>query len=467
MMLGASSVLFAPSGAWAADTSHGEPTGQPPALEQKTQHAPTAKVVAKKRAADGQDASNARIAREEEKYEQFEQRLDALEGEVQSQGQREAADHAADAGLADKINGLSGWWNNTKIGSTVFYDLTDINNVNGVGKSAVRSTANGFSFDIKRFYITIDHQFDDQWSAELITDANYQSTLGQTSLFIKKAFVQWKYAPWLTVRVGSADMPWIPYDETIYGYRFVENTFIDRIKFGNSSDWGVHIFGTYAAGLLGYQFSMVSGSGYKKPVRSKQPDFEGRVNLNWKGFQLGVGGYDGTEGASDNSTPIRHHYTRFDALAAYTANGIRVGVEFFDAQHHGQETTVFTVPPAASGTFGSTAYGWEPFASWQFCPEWAVFGRYDWVRPLSDTRNPAAGKSDDRKFHNDYFNVGVDFKPIPMLDFALVYKHDHGANGEFADQNGTIGGNSLVPGNFVSGNNGTYQEIGLFGKVAF
>ena len=31
--------------------------------------------------------------------------------------------------------------------------------------------------------------------------------------------------------------------EGVYGYRYVENTLVDRIKFGNSADWGVHVLG--------------------------------------------------------------------------------------------------------------------------------------------------------------------------------------------------------------------------------
>jgi len=400
--------------------------------------------------------------------EQIEQHLEEIESELQTVQLNEQA-------TATKVDSLSssleGWWDNTKIGSTIFYDLTYAQNINctkvvkDVCTTSQGDKDNGFSFDIKRFYIQIDHKFDDNWSAELITDANYQSSLGQTSLFIKKAFVQWTLDPkdpWLNVRVGSADMPWIPYSESVYGYRFVENVLVDRVKFGNSADWGVHVFGNFWDNLLAYQVSAVSGAGYKKPLRSHQPDFEGRISLNWMGFQAGIGGYDGTEGASD-FTAIHHHYTRFDALAAYSppfVEGLKVGFEYFDGHDHGQEGVVFKTLPA--GPVASSADGFSPFASWQFLPEWSVFGRYDYVRPLGDT---AAHK----EFHNDYFNVGVDFKPIPQLDFALVYKNDSGTNGFFNDQNapgapgfGQIGGTA-----FALGNNGTYQEIGLFGKIQF
>jgi hypothetical protein len=391
--------------------------------------------------------SAAEIA-DEEKIDALYKRVETLETQVQDGEKRASADHDAVASLGTKT---AGWWNDTSINGRMFYDLTGINNANGVGIHQVKSTANGVSFDIKRFYVGVDHKFDDVFSANVTTDVNYQSTLGQTSVFLKKAYLQIKQSDALVVRVGSADMPWIPNSEDIYGYRYVENTLIDRVKFGNSADWGVHVMGKAWDGLVNYQVSLVAGSGYKKPLRSKQPDLEGRVGLNWNGVQLAVGGYDGTEGASDNGSAIHHHYTRFDALAAYSFRGVKVGVEYFNAHNHGLET--------AATTTHSTAYGFEPFASYQVTPQFTVFGRYDYVRPLSDTLA-------DKQFHNSYFNVGVSYEPVKIVDFALVYKHDSGANGDFADQNGTIGGNpALGGGAFQAGNNGSYSEVGLFGQL--
>jgi hypothetical protein len=365
----------------------------------------------------------------------------------------------------DLSKALQGWWDNTTVNGVIFYDLTDQENFacaapskTSACPSDVKAGNNGASFDIKRFYITIAHKFDDNWSASITTDANYQSSLGQTSLFIKKAFVQWTVDPsdpWVNVRVGSADTPWIPYVESVYGYRFVENVLVDRIKFGNSADWGVHVFGSLWDNLLSYQVSAVAGAGYKKAIRTKQPDIEGRISLNWMGLQAGVGILNGVEGLLDSAAE-HHHYTRFDALAAYTIpllDGLKVGVEYFDAMHHGEESSVFN----GTTVYSENAYGFSPFANFQICPEWSVFGRYDYVRPEP---TGAGSLALAKNFHNDYYNGGVDYKPIPALDFALVYKRDSGDNGFFADQNSTIGGST-----FALGNHGTYQEIGLWGQV--
>jgi hypothetical protein len=89
---------------------------------------------------------------------------------------------------------------------------------------------------------------------------------------------------------------------------------------------------------------------------------------------------------------------------------------------------------------------------------WSVFGRYDNV-------HPGSGSIANDAFHNNYYNVGVDYSPAKWLDFALVYKNDAGDMGSFSDGNGTIGGAGAATAIPYTHDNGTYREIGLFGQV--
>ncbi len=112
----------------------------------------------------------------------------------------------------------------------------------GLGRYVTtNSTNNGVSFDIKRFYVGIDHKFNDIFSANVTTDFTYDSSIGRDRRSTsRRPICRPTCARCSIVRLGSTDLPWIPFVEGIYGYRYVENTLIDRDHFGTSADWGVH-----------------------------------------------------------------------------------------------------------------------------------------------------------------------------------------------------------------------------------
>jgi len=128
-----------------------------------------------------------------------------------------------------------GWWGNTSISGKAFFNVSNIDQKS----DGADSVQNGTQTELKRFYIGVDHKFNDVFSANITTDFRYNSngTSKDVLVYVKKAYVQAKLSPALFVRVGSADLPWVPFAEGLYGYRFVENTLIDRTKFGTSTDW--------------------------------------------------------------------------------------------------------------------------------------------------------------------------------------------------------------------------------------
>lgn len=375
--------------------------------------------------------------------------IDELRAQLDETEQAQAVQTAAIN--ANKPAPLTGWFANTTVGGRVFSDFSDIDQKS----NGVRVSPSGTALDIKRFYISVDHWFSDVYSADLTTDAQYSTAIGSTELFIKKAYLQAKYLPWLTLRLGAADLPWVPFVEDIYGYRYVENTLIDRSKFGTSTDWGVHALGSSPplgernGPVLSYAVSVIDGTGYKAPPgtggapRPDTLDVEGRVSAKWNDVTVAVGGYSGRLGKNAGATfntpqgiLTWRDASRFDALVAYTGGPIRAGLEYFSA-------TNWTA--VANRATGDKADGYSVFASYQFAPTWSVFGRYDWVKPNKITAS-------DRK--DDYFNLGIDYQPVTIVDLSLVYKREKVENGLLATSNGVIGG----------ARDGTYDELGLFGQ---
>lgn len=326
------------------------------------------------------------------------------------------------------------WADNTTVSGRMFYNLSNIDQESD-GKKVAPS---GTGLDVKRFYIGVDHKFNDIFSANVTTDFNYVSATSQTSLFIKKAYLQAKLSDALVVRVGSADLPWVPFVEDIYGYRYVENTLIDRTKFGTSADWGVHAMGKFFDGHLNYAVSVIDGAGYKAPLRSKGMDVEGRVNVNFDNIVLAIGGYTGKLGKDTEGAITYNTASRFDALAAYTTKRFRVGAEYFSASDWNNVTTKTT----------DSSEGWGVFGSYNLTDKIGVFGRYDWVQPKEDTASSVK---------DNYFNLGATYSPYKNIDLSLVYKRDAVDNGTLSTSNGTIGGV----------NKGTYDEVGVFGQFRY
>lgn len=380
------------------------------------------------------------------------------------------------------------WADNTKVGGVIFADATyQRQNPHAAASpnNVLNKNENGFNYDIKRLYITIDHQFNDVFSANVTTDFTYdnQTVAAQTitsskipgctvtltnsctvtttiptlvtgdkvsQLYIKKAFLQAKVSDALIFRLGAADLPWVPFVEGIYGNRYVENVLIDRTKFGTSTDWGIHVLGTLPVSPLvtvNYAVSGVNGAGYKVPAigtanRSNSMDVEGRVSATVdKKFIVAVGGYEGKLGNAIQGEPTYHTAERVDALAAYVDPLVHAGVEYFYASDWND--VIQSTPSKTNKSQGVSAFG-----TVNFMPKWSVFGRYDWVQPVENTNS---------KEVENYFNLGLSYEPVKTVDLALVYKRDAVDNGTLSTSNGTIGAGT--------GKTGTYDEVGLWTQV--
>lgn len=384
-------------------------------------------------------ALSERLAATERQQQQLQQQT------AQAQASAQAA-QAQVAGEIQRIPGVvdtqvakaipkpkPGWADNTQVSGRMYADLTSLDQKS----NGAKVPPSGVGFDIKRFYIGVDHRFSDVWSANVTTDVQYVGADSLTQLYVKKAYLQAKLSDAAVIRFGSADMPWIPFVEEVYGYRFVENTLIDRTKYGASADWGVHASGKLAGGLFNYAVSIVDGQGYKNPVRTKTMDIEGRANVNYDNFVVAVGGYSGKLGKHVQNGPQTFHTAeRFDALAAYLDPKFRLGVEYFAANDWTAVTTALS----------DKADGYSLFGSFNFTPQVSAFGRYDYVKPFKDT-HPSE--------KDGYFNVGVNWEPVKIVDLALVYKHDKVQNGALATSNGTIGGSR----------DGSYDELGVFTQL--
>ena len=381
---------------------------------------------------------------------------------------------------------------NTTVGGVVFLDVSNISQrqeqANGTSKDVNPS---GTGFDVKRFYLIIDHQFNDVWSADLTTDAQFstasttnvltnttggttsvissQTTSGGVSeVFVKKLYLQGKFSDAFVVHAGSYDMPWIPFVEGQYGYRYIEKLAADRLGFGNTADWGLNASGSLANNIVNYSVSAVDGAGFKNPTRTKYVDFEGRLAVspvNW--LTLAIGGYSGHLGqvtTSNDGFPT-NTATRLDGLVSFNYQGFRLAVEYLNAKDY---KTVNSLAAAVYGTssivnsatiapISDEAEGFSAFTSYAFLQKWSVFARYDDFK-LSKDIAP--------NLKDQFFDVGVAYKPIRPLDIALVYKNEKVNNGSTSISGADAGGSYTIGG--VNGaTDGKFSEVGVYLQYRF
>ncbi len=325
----------------------------------------------------------------------------------------------------------------TTVGGKAYLDMTNVDQ----SSDGKKVGANGLGADGKRFYLGVNHIFDDMLSVNLTTDFKYDSGAAKaTQLYVKKAYLQVKFSDAAVLRLGSADLPWVPFAEHMYGYRYVENVLIDRLKFGTSADWGVHVKGKLANNTVHYAVSLVNGNGYKNPTRSNSMDIEGRIDASpIKNLTLAAGFYSGKLGQDTTTTPAKNTATRVNLLVDYRFAAANVGAEYFSATN---DTKAAVTGPS------DKANGYSLWGSIQTTKKIALFVRYDHAQPSKDLNS---------SLKDTYYNLGVSYKARKNIDLALVYKHDNVKNGKISTSNGKIGGV----------NEGKYDEIGLWAQVKF
>lgn len=342
---------------------------------------------------------------------------------------------AADSGALGEIG------THTTLSMRIFANLSYIEQESDGGE--VNPT--GYGFDVKRGYLTFDTRFGKLWSARFRTDFTYDAATGSTQLYIKNLYVQRDFGNHLSLRIGAADTPWIPWIQDIYGLRYVEKVMVDYYDFGSSADWGLHLMGDN--GRLDWQASLVSGAGYKHPGRSKGMTLAARVGWNpVAGLRLGIGGQTGKRGMASEETPATHTATRWDAAIAWVTDGWRAGFSYFHADNWNNVMTPYS----------TAARGYSIFATYRLNPEWSLFARYDRAKPCLDLA-PGVTSACHANTTSIYYNAGIQYIASEQVRFALVYKYNRVEDGVLDTANGLIGGT----------NRGVYREIGLFMKASF
>ena len=198
------------------------------------------------------------------------------------------------------------WTANTTITGKAYFNVSNIDQKSDGADSATERHADGAQALLRRRRSQVQRHLLGQSSRP--TSATMPTAPARTSWSMSRRPICRRSSPALSRPVGAADLPWVPFVEGLYGYRFVENTLIDRTKFGTSADWGVHACGTLRQGLVSYAglgdqrrrlqdaLAQLEHDRPRRP-RQRQPD---------QAMTLAVGGYTGKLGKSDDNAGQRN-----------------------------------------------------------------------------------------------------------------------------------------------------------------
>jgi len=162
---------------------------------------------------------------------------------------------------------------------------------------------NPFEFD--RVYFIFRSQLTDRISLRYTMEGARRDAEGDFDIATKHFFVEVANFPFASGRLvaGLADLPWVSYEEGIWGYRFQGTVFPDREGYLTSTDLGLGWKVDLPRQFGDFHFSVVNGEGWTKPEAGKYKDVHLRFTLSpfrsgWaKGIFLGAfgsqGNYDG------------------------------------------------------------------------------------------------------------------------------------------------------------------------------
>lgn len=236
------------------------------------------------------------------------------------------------------------------------------------------------------------------------------------------------------LRFGLADLPWVAYEEGLWGYRVQGTVFTDRQGYLSSTDLGVAAGGSFTKSYGSWQVHLVNGETWTGREKGKHKDVHGRLSLYPLAGAAGVGRYllvagAATVGAYELVTTGPDDRRRFIALAG-VAQPDKVTLL-------GQVVWTRDPADALAGRYPSLArrtgllsagrgvsvfgrLGLSALSADSAANKWEVIGRYDWLDPDHRIANNAL----------DRWIAGVVYKPnrwvSTLLDYERV-RYDAGA----------------------------------------
>lgn len=184
-----------------------------------------------------------------------------------------------------------------------------------------RDGLNGF--DVGRAYVNVEPSWGDKLSARITPDLVRETapvlsgtagtltpgnTTGNLTFRVKYAYLTYTPAKDSFVRLGMIPTMYTPFEEDLWGYRFVAQTATDTFYGMSSSDFGLSAGVKLLGGRLDVATAVVNGESYTRPERDKYKEWQTRATvqiLPSKAGGLKATGYYSIGGRGPDSDKVR------------------------------------------------------------------------------------------------------------------------------------------------------------------
>ena len=298
------------------------------------------------------------------------------------------------------------------IGGKAFVNFTHSNSETTVGgvKQPDPGDDNGLAVD--RFYLEAKYHANKVWMGRITMDVNNEqgnTTPGlkrNMNVFLKYAYIEGNFMPELQLRLGLSHTPWIDYEQSLWGHRYVSKVASDHFKFDDSSDYGVGLKGKVADGLIHYWATAINGGGYSNPNKTEGIDYNARVTVApIEGLHVSGQyryGYRGTKSGAVGNMPDKS--TFYQAMITYGQKDWRVGANYLDNSKD-LGASMFDVNDTAYALWG-----------WGRMGDYGAFGRFDHNKNENAAAVPVDAKT-------DHVVLGVETYPVKGLTLAVAWDY--------------------------------------------
>jgi hypothetical protein len=134
-------------------------------------------------------------------------------------------------------------------------------------------------FDIGRVYFGAKGDLSKNVGARVTYEIKRLSD-GYINIYLKYCYLELKeFFPGFKVLFGQAGLPWVPFEEKLWGFRYVQKVMPDLGGKLTSTDLGLSVIYKFPGGYGEFHGAGVNGTGYHAVENNKYKDVHGRLTI--------------------------------------------------------------------------------------------------------------------------------------------------------------------------------------------